>query len=92
MVEAHQQEMDTAPTLEVLVFRNGDVVHRELCESEEQAAIVIEAWAELDGTTCEVRGLSDSEIDADATELDFTAPLNDYAPDAGDTLSTTYGC
>jgi hypothetical protein len=92
MVEAHQQEADTTPTLEVRVFRNGDVAHRELCESEEQAAIVIEAWAEVDGTTCEVRGLSNSEIDADATELDFATPPHDYATDADGTLSTTYEC
>lgn len=28
-----------------------------LCESEEEASLVIEAWTELEGVTCEVDGL-----------------------------------
>ena len=46
------------PTLEVVVRRHGDVVHRELVESEQEAALVAEAWAELEGVQCEVRSIS----------------------------------
>ena len=38
-----------APTVEVLVYRHGDLVHRELCESEEAAADVVDEWGELEG-------------------------------------------
>jgi flavodoxin len=52
------EERDEAPTIEVRVFRHGELVHRELCESEEQASLVIDEWAELDGVECEVDDLS----------------------------------
>jgi hypothetical protein len=52
------QERDEAPTVEVRVFRHGELVHTELCESDEQAALVVEEWAEHDGVTCEVDDLS----------------------------------
>jgi len=46
------------PTVEVRVFRHGTLVHRELVESEEQAALVVDEWSELDGVRCEVDDLS----------------------------------
>jgi hypothetical protein len=52
------QERDETPTVEVRVFRHGELVHTELCESDEQAALVVEEWAELDGVDCEVDDLS----------------------------------
>ena len=52
------EERDEVPTLEVRVFRHGELVHRELCESEEQASLVIDEWAELDGVECDVDALS----------------------------------
>ena len=58
MSEGFFKERDEAPTIEVRVFRHGELIHRELCESEEEASIVIDAWAELDGVTCEVDDLS----------------------------------
>jgi hypothetical protein len=45
-------------TIEVRVFRHGTLVHSELVESEEQAALVVDSWAELDGVQCEVDDLS----------------------------------
>jgi hypothetical protein len=51
-------ERDEVPFLEVRVFRHGTLVHRELCESEEQASLVVDAWSELDGVRCEVDDLS----------------------------------
>jgi hypothetical protein len=52
------EERDEAPTIEVRVFLHGELVHRELCESEDQAALVVEEWSELDGVDCEVDDLS----------------------------------
>ncbi len=41
---------DTPPTVEVTVYRDGQVIHRELCESELAAEAVVEQWKEVDGT------------------------------------------
>ena len=46
------------PTIEVRVWRQGELVHTELCESEEQASLVVEEWQELEGVSCEVDDLS----------------------------------
>jgi hypothetical protein len=51
------EERDEAPSLEVRVLREGEVIHRELCESEEQAALVVARWAEVDGVEWEVGDL-----------------------------------
>ncbi len=51
-------EREESPTLEVRVYRHGERIHEELCESEEQASLVVEAWSEMDGVTCEVDDLS----------------------------------
>ena len=40
--------------VEVRVYRYGDLVHRELCGSMEQAWLVIDDWAEMGGVSCEV--------------------------------------
>lgn len=52
------EERDEAPTIEVRVFRHGELVDQERCESEEQASLVVDEWAELDGVECEVDDLS----------------------------------
>lgn len=49
---------DEAPALEVVVYRHGEVVHRELVESEEAAADVVDAWSEQEGVECTVDDLS----------------------------------
>jgi len=49
---------DAAPTVEVRAFRHGELIGRELVESEEQAALVVDRWSELEGVTCEVDDLS----------------------------------
>lgn len=58
MPEDRYEQGEQTPMIEVRVFRNGELIHRELCESEEQASDLIEAWGELSGTTFEVDDLS----------------------------------
>jgi hypothetical protein len=58
MSELSIEERGEIPVIEVRVFRHGALVHRELCESEEQAALVVDDWAELDGVVCEVDDLT----------------------------------
>lgn len=58
MADQQPPSWDEAPTVEVRVFRHGELVHTEVCESEEQAALVVERWTELDGVQCEVDDLT----------------------------------
>ncbi len=51
-------ELASTPTIEVTVFRHGEVVHRELCETEAEAAAVADRWGEMDGVECQVDDLS----------------------------------
>jgi hypothetical protein len=47
-----------APSIEVRIFREGRVIARELCESEEQAELLVERYADERGMTFEVEDLS----------------------------------
>lgn len=78
-----QYRGDESPTIEVRVFRHGELVSRHLCESEEQAQLVVDEWAELDGVRCEVDDLSvqhrPDDILAPDPDLLDTDPGQDYA-------------
>jgi hypothetical protein len=71
-----KQEMiggEEAGAIEVRGYREGTMVYRQLCESAEEAAAVVDAWEQLDGVECEVDDLSrerqlDDEAPADLTE------------------------
>lgn len=58
MSETGPQGQGETPTIEVRVYRHGELVERELHESEEQAALAVEAWEEIEGVECEVDDLS----------------------------------
>jgi hypothetical protein len=51
-------EFGVTPTVEVVVYRHGEEIHRELCETAEDAALVVERWSEEDGVECEVDDLA----------------------------------
>lgn len=77
---------DITPTVEVRVYRDGHLVHRELCESDGDAADVVARW-EAPGVTAEVDDLSavrrilDGLGDADrADELAEPIELDDDYP------------
>jgi hypothetical protein len=63
-----------APTIEVIVRQHGAVVARELCESAEEAAEVVERWSEVEGVACVVADLGvdhrPDEILGEQQELD----------------------
>ncbi len=77
MTEELFDERDEAPTVEVRVWRHGQLVHQELCESDEQAALVIEAWEELDGIECEVDDLSVRHQPGDIAEPELVERLDE---------------
>jgi hypothetical protein len=72
---------DETPTVEVRVFQYGRLVHQELCESDEQAALVVEEWSELEGVECEVDDLSSRHGPGDvlASEPAELAGEEDYS-------------
>jgi hypothetical protein len=51
-------DMGQGPAVEVRVYRHGELVHTERCESEDAAAAVVEWWEETLGIECEVDDLS----------------------------------
>lgn len=58
MSEPRPEDLGETPTIEVRVYRDGRLIERELCESDEQAVLVVEAGEEIDGVECEVDDLS----------------------------------
>lgn len=51
-------ELGSTPTIEVTVYRDGDLIHRELCETDAEANAIIEQWNELGAVECQVDDLS----------------------------------
>jgi hypothetical protein len=45
---------DGTGTIEVRVFRDGELIARTLVETEAEAETVVEAWSEQDAVHCEV--------------------------------------
>jgi hypothetical protein len=83
MTEQQVHDWDEAPTVEVRVFRHGELVHTELCESEEQAALVVEQWSELDGVQCEVDDLTVKHRPGDIFEPEPAVAGDEDYPPAG---------
>lgn len=61
-------ELGASPTVEVRVYRWGRLVHRQLCETVDDAGAVVEFWSELEGVECEVDDLSASHGPGDILE------------------------
>jgi len=51
-------EAGESPTVEVRVWRGDELVHRQLCETAEDAAAIVDYWSEIDGVRCEVDDLA----------------------------------
>ena len=77
------EERDEVPTFEVRIFRHGHLVHRELCESEEQAALAAEAWSEFEGVECEVDDLTVRHHPGEILEPEPALGGEDEYPDRG---------
>jgi len=83
VTDPRPEDLGETPTLEVLVHRGDELVARVLCESEEEAALVVEQWEEweddeaAEGVTFEVRPLSattpDDPSEAEPADIDPTA-------------------
>jgi hypothetical protein len=70
--------------LEVVVFRRGAEIHREVCESLDEAASIVDYWNEQDGIECRVDDLAVHHGPGDILESTddelLAAPGDDYRP------------
>jgi hypothetical protein len=72
MSHARPEDLGETPTLEVRVYRDGVLIGRELCESEEDVAAFVEAWEQEPGIECEVDDLSVSSHGTESLEVEPT--------------------
>jgi hypothetical protein len=84
-VQPEQTEWGT-PTIEVRVYRHGEIMRRELCESEAEVEQVLAAWAEFDDAFCQVDDLSYHHRPGDVLE-----PEPAVLPDEDDLRDPTAG-
>lgn len=68
------------PTIEVRVFRHGELVDRVLCESDEEAAEVVEGWSDVEDVTCSVDDLSFHHTAEDVLEPEPSEPPEEEYP------------
>ena len=47
-----------APTIEVRIYRDGQLLDKELCETEEEAATVVKQWSDIENVYVLVDDLS----------------------------------
>lgn len=75
MTEVRPEDYGETPTIEVRVYRDDELITRELCESEEQAAQVVQDWETVDERLeCEVDDLSFRHRPGDLLEPEPTQP------------------
>jgi hypothetical protein len=69
-----------APTVQVLVYRDGALIHRELCESAEAASDTVDEWEEEEGVECVVEDLGVTHVAGQILEPepDITLADEDY--------------
>ena len=58
MVSGEPRQPGDVASVEVRLYRNGDLVHRQLCESAEEAGSLVEQWAERGITRVDIDDLS----------------------------------
>lgn len=82
MTEQQPHQWDDSSTVEVRVFRGNELVHTELCESDEEATRVVEEWSELDDVRCEVDDLTIKHQPGDILEPEPIDPddEDEYPP------------
>jgi hypothetical protein len=66
-----------SPTVEIVVFRNGREVARELCDTPDEATLVVERWSEEPGVVCQVDDLSERHRPEDIRDPSPDDPFDD---------------
>jgi hypothetical protein len=68
------------PRISVRVFRHGELIETELCDTEDEATRTVERWSELDDITCEVDDLTVRHRPGDVLEPEPAVLPEDEAP------------
>jgi hypothetical protein len=84
MSESRPSDYGETPTIEVRVYHHGRLVERELCESEDEAMLVVDAWSEIEGVECEVDDLSIRHRPGDILEPEPPELDTEQYPRAGE--------
>ncbi len=77
---SEQYGPEGTPSIEVRIFRHGDLIERQLCESDQEAADVVERWSELDDVTCLVDDLSFHHSPDEVLEPEPAEPVDNGYP------------
>lgn len=79
MANRHPEDPSDTPISEVVVLRDGAEIHRQPCESEQEAAAIVAHWEEQPGVECEVIDLTAGPGE-EADEIDWVDADLDFAP------------
>ena len=77
MTDRPAEDPSDTPITEVVVLRHGVEIHRQPCESEQEAAAIVAHWEEQRGVECEVVDLSAGRGEG-ASEIGWTDASTDY--------------
>jgi hypothetical protein len=61
---------DRTPTIEMRVYRYGQLIFSQLCGSEEETAEAVSGWEAVAGVVCEVDDLTDGSRHGHCIETD----------------------
>jgi hypothetical protein len=79
MSDIRPQDVGETASLEVRVYRAGELVDRQLCESPEEAAAAVAAWEQQEGIECVVHDLSGGIVGGDILEPEIgEADFDEY--------------
>jgi len=75
------------PCTEVRIYRRGELVQREMCESDAEVEQVLAAWSEIEDVTCQVDDLSYHHRPGDVLEPEPAVLSDEDDPRDGPTQS-----
>jgi hypothetical protein len=82
MTDVHPEDPTGTPITEVVVYRDGNEIHRQFAETAGEAAAIVAHWEEERGVECEVIDLS-APRDESATEVDWIGEDEPAVTDQG---------
>lgn len=77
---SEQYTPEGTPSIEVRIFRDDELIESQLCESDEEAAEVVQKWSEVEDVTCLVDDLSFHHTPNDVLEPEPSAPAEEEYP------------
>jgi hypothetical protein len=91
MSEERPRDTGEPATIQVRVYRNGELIHQELCESEEQATLAVQDWEDNEAVRCEIDDLSWPDRTSDPADDEPAGDLwEDYPGIADSRLECLY--